>query len=1256
MFFRFYYVSSFYLESERSRFAFACILIMSTFSATERQTHTVQGEDTALGEKHLYWLSASFWHTPSLPDPRKGFTSRCVHSEENRIMLICRCLQLVWLTIVLGGFAFRTFAADPVTSITILALSGKAEVSRRVGIWDPAYTNQVLVAGDKMRTGVKSRATLRLSDGTTMAVGAEASFEVPQEKKGVTLNPLKGLFYFFHRDNPGDFELRSRTAAAAVRGTEFHLEVDGDNAWLLSVLDGNVLVQTERGELDLKTGQAASIKPGQKPEPVVMREANDLIQWCLYYPAVLNIGDLILSPDQQTAWGPSLAAYRQGNIAVARERFDFEPSVASEMEAIYRAQLLLSIGDVPEAEHLLASIVPNGENAVRKESLKVALLELIAVVKARPCGQMNKPETASAWLAKSYCCQSQGDLPGSRAAILEALQLAPDFGLAWERLAEIEFSFGRVDKARAAAAKSLRFAPRSARLLSLLGFLAASNGRLAEAKEKFDEAIAIDGNLGNAWLGRGLCRIRVGELAAGRQDLLIAASVEPQRSIFRSYLGKAFVLSWNRERAHQEFELAQRLDPHDPTSWLYSALLLLEENRINEAIADLERSSALNDNRALFRSRLLLDQDRAVRGANLAAVYQDAGMHEVAVRESTKAVESDYSNYSAHQFLANSYNGLRDPRQVNLRYETSWLSEYMMANLLAPVGAGTLSPMVSQQEYSRLFQQNGMGFISATEYFSRGDWLQSAVQYGQFSHADYALEASYWSFNGDRPNNDFEQLTLSLRFKQEITPHDSLYVQVVEYSSEGGDLAQYYDPLFSNRSLRVKEKQEPLLIAGFHHEWVPGIHTLALAGRLQDTVELTNAAAGTLFFRARNGVKQFASYALYNQAYKSEHEIYFTEAQQLFELGRHTLIFGGRYQAGEFESRSDIQNGVTFPGGTPTGINPISQSVSTHFQRSGLYAYEQWRPLDSLLLIGGVAADWISYPNNYLFAPLSASTANRHLVGPKAGLVWTPAVDTTLRGGYSRALGGVSFDQSFRLEPTQVAGFNQAFRSLVPESVGGSTAAPEFEIFGLQLEQRVHTRTYLGLSAELLRSEGRRSIGAVQFDPIPLLPTPDPFQPVSTRQTLEYEEQVLTATAHQLLGRDFTVGLSYKLSLANLVSKYPDIPSNVVLSNPLVLEQEQEATLHQVRLYGIFNHPSGFFCSAEGLWNGQDNSKGSATLADNYFWQFNLYAGYRWWQRRAEFHVGLLNLTDQDYRLNPLSLTAQLPRDRTLTMGFRFSF
>src|SRR5207244_13152494 len=132
-------------------------------------------------------------------------------------------------------------------------------------------------------------------------------------------------------------------------------------------------------------------------------------------------------------------------------------------------------------------------------------------------------------------------------------------------------------------------------------------------------------------------------------------------------------------------------------------------------VGNLEKSKEVNENRRLFRSKLLLDEDQAVRGANLASVYQDAGIFtwnknvavsDWSVREASRAVNYDYANYSAHQFLANSYDALRDPTRFNLRYETVWFNELLLANLLAPVGAGSVSQDISQQEYFKMFQVN----------------------------------------------------------------------------------------------------------------------------------------------------------------------------------------------------------------------------------------------------------------------------------------------------------------------------------------------------------------------------------------------------------------------------------------------------------------------------------------------------------------------------------------------------------------------
>ena len=96
--------------------------------------------------------------------------------------------------------------------------------------------------------------------------------------------------------------------------------------------------------------------------------------------------------------------------------------------------------------------------------------------------------------------------------------------------------------------------------------------------------------------------------------------------------------------------------------------------------------------------------------------------------------------------------------------------------------------------------------------------------------------------------------------------------------------------------------------------------------------------------------------------------------------------------------------------------------------------------------------------------------------------------------------------------------------------------------------------------------------------------------------------------------------------------------------------------LQHVRLSATYNHRSGFFGVFESLWFAQSNQRDLSALAGADFWQFNVVGGWRFLQRRCELSVGLLNIASQDYRLNSLNLTPELPRQRTLTMRLNLNF
>ena len=164
--------------------------------------------------------------------------------------LIRRSVRLGCLCVLTIPLVERLSAQTSTNEIIIREFVGKVEVSR-VGAQagDPAYTNQVLHAGDRVRTGERSRLTLRWSDQSIIRIGELADLQIQPAtvtKARSEFNLLQGMLYFFHRDKPTDLRFNMRTASAASRGTEFNLEVEENGRTTLTVLDGEVEVSNDQ--------------------------------------------------------------------------------------------------------------------------------------------------------------------------------------------------------------------------------------------------------------------------------------------------------------------------------------------------------------------------------------------------------------------------------------------------------------------------------------------------------------------------------------------------------------------------------------------------------------------------------------------------------------------------------------------------------------------------------------------------------------------------------------------------------------------------------------------------------------------------------------------------------------------------------------------------------------------------------------------------------------------------------------------------
>jgi hypothetical protein len=155
-------------------------------------------------------------------------------------------------------------------------------------------------------------------------------------------------------------------------------------------------------------------------------------------------------------------------------------------------------------------------------------------------------------------------------------------------------------------------------------------------------------------------------------------------------------------------------------------------------------------------------------------------------------------------------------------------------------------------------------------------------------------------------------------------------------------------------------------------------------------------------------------------------------------------------------------------------------------------------------------------------------------------------------------------------------------------------------------------------------------------------------------QRVRFNECAMDASAHQLVGAEWSFGATYRLAYAQLKQSFPEYPGLGV--GGLEDISDWNGWLHTLRLTGLYRHSSGFFARAEGVLFAQDRRRQALSLASDDFWQVNALVGYRFPKQRAEIAVGLLNALGHDYRLDPINQHPDLPRSRTFYARLLLNF
>ena len=904
--------------------------------------------------------------------------------------------------------------------------------------WLVTHENQTYCGGNKLRTGELSRAVLLIEQDfatyLTMDQLTQLSFHKADDH--VLLSVDEGQTHI-RSHTPKQFDVNTPFVNAGIEGTEFLVTSDKKHSEV-TVLEGKVRVYNAQGQVTITSGQTASAEAGKSPVLKQVINPDNAIKWTLYYPPVIDAPSLLKATDNADVH-QALSAYQAGQFLPAlalikpiAERLDNAEAVT-----VYTG-LLLTVGQVEQAQPLITKAL---QRFPENSSLQ-ALRAIIALTEndhqiadewaQRAVAQDSNNPTA--YIALSYIQQSQFRLEQALNSINEALNKAKSpNALLYSRQAELLASLGKLEAANQAASQAAALNPRLARPLTVLGFTQLMTGHTKEAQNQFNLAITRDSSDPLAYFGLALLQIKQDNLAEGKKFLELATSIDPNDSLLRSYLGKVYYELHQNKISRLQLDLAKKDDPRDPTPYLYSAIENQATNRPAEAIKDIEKSVALNNNRAVSRSRQLLDNDRAARGAALGRVYNQAGFTSRALVHAWTALADDPSDFSAHRLLSDTLS-----KQPNS--DAARTSELLQSQLLQPLNSTPVQPLLaensqflngnlgpsslSMNEFNPVFDRNRNLTLASALVGGNDTYGDELVHSGLHNNWSYSLGQYHYQTSGYRPNNYINADLYNAFVQNQVSSTFSVQAEYKHKNISTGDLNWTFFPSDSisqqlNNNYHQQNNKDSYRL-GFHWQPDQQSHLLGSYIHFDQTAPTAYSAFNLLIPPLPNSIP-FPN--IYNQLAIHGNQ---TEMQyQRNFAGLQTLIGS---------SLAEVHLTEDDAGSSSSIINNQTQL------NSYLYNYYSF-PANIKWTMG------VSYTGLR-----DAVTASTNSFNPKFGMAWQLTPQTVLRAAYLQNTKNFAFsDQS--LEPTQIAGFNQFFDD---QSQSRSTR------YGVGIDQDVNDAVKLG--------------------------------------------------------------------------------------------------------------------------------------------------------------------------------------------------
>jgi tetratricopeptide (TPR) repeat protein len=703
--------------------------------------------------------------------------------------------------------------------------------------------------------------------------------------------------------------------------------------------------------------------------------------------------------------GLALAGYRMGDIVGSYKLMSGElkkdvPSLVLVMSGYFS----MLVGKIDEAKKLLTDSRISGRDAAIAHSLlsqiyltqnskEDAAREAAAALEAN--GESPMARMTSALVKISYF-----ELPKAMKLLDRSLAADPHFLEAYVYLARLWLGADYLDRAWKIIGKAMEISKTDSDVLSLAGFICLGYRDYDKASALFAEAIKNNPGFGEPHIGLANIAFRNRNFGLGLSEMLTATLLEPRVSLYQSSLGKALYQAKSFDKALEVYDYSKTLDPNDPTPYLYKGIALTDLYRPGEAIQEINKSIELNDNMAIFRSRLMLDRDLAVRNTDLAVAYNQLGLGEWAMSKAVTAVNKDPLSPSAHRFLSSAYSAI--PERAGASN-----SELLLYWLLSPANENTFSPTTNGNttDYTQMFE---MPYVRADIESITGTWADHQAPiltewmevFGGRPGLALAAQGDYQNNPGFKGrNDDSESFNGYLYGKFEPTIKDSFFANYNQDKSWQGDTGGMEDFSYQTNPTYKATDTESHAMGGYVHRFSPAAVFIGYFnwGRLNDLDRW-------------NAIPQPQDVWSYYHRYIWDFNN--IQLQQQVNTGNHNIMAGLDYFTGYLHyNQHDTWVFDSFP--------PVVSNLNfTPGDRATTgYVRDYWSISPKLVVELGISADVISSSREGFPDSISSSTIN-----PSVGLNYEIDKSNTLRLAYQSY---ATSDSNFvsNLAPAEVAGF-----------------------------------------------------------------------------------------------------------------------------------------------------------------------------------------------------------------------------------------